>query len=87
MITRVKAAVLPRWLSKALITALLGAVITGAVAWASQLSGKQVTHESRISVLEDHQRGIDKSLDELKVGQQEQREDVKEILRRLPRRR
>jgi hypothetical protein len=81
-----KAFVLPAWLIKAVVTALISAFITGASAWGIHLSSKSSDHEKRIAVVEDHQKGIDKSLDEIKDTQKQQSQDLKEILKRLPRR-
>jgi hypothetical protein len=54
-------------------------LLTGAAALAVKAVRVAVDHETRISVLEDHQKGIDDSLKDLKV-------DTKEILKRMPRR-
>jgi Tfp pilus assembly protein PilO len=75
---------------KAVVTTVIGALIMGASAWGVHLSARDNDHEKRIAVVEEHQKvrdkAIDESLDELKKGQDEQRQDTKEILKRLPRR-
>lgn len=76
----------PSWMAKVVITAVIGALVTGAAAWGKTLSSRTHDHETRVSVLEDHQKGIDKSLDEIKDTQKEQSKDTREILRMLRRR-
>jgi hypothetical protein len=68
------------WYLQAIITALFGILVSGFAAW----GGKVADHEKRLSVVEDHQKGIDKSLDEIKEMQRDQSRDTKEILKRLP---
>jgi hypothetical protein len=53
---------LPGWLVRTIVTALVTALFGVILAWGANLSGKAEKHETRISVLEDHQEGIDKSL-------------------------
>jgi peptidoglycan hydrolase CwlO-like protein len=50
---------------KTLVGAVIAAMATGAVAMASRISSNVNTHEARISVLEDHTKGIDKKLDSM----------------------
>ncbi len=47
---------------KALVTAVIGVMVSGTVAMVYRISDRTHTHETRISVLEDHQRGIDEKL-------------------------
>lgn len=77
---------IPSWIVKAFITAIIGVLVTGAAAWGVNLSRSRADHEKRIAVVEDHQKSIDKSLDEIKSMQRTQAEDTKKILERLPRR-
>lgn len=56
----------PAWLVRGIVTALVGAGVTSVAAWSSLISNKSNDHEKRIAVMEDHTRGIDKSLDEIK---------------------
>ena len=62
VITRNNTTTIPSWMTKALVTAVIGVLISGTVAMAFRLSEKTQTHEARISVLEDHQKGIDEKL-------------------------
>jgi len=77
---------LPGWIVKMVVSAVIGVTITGAAAWGVNLSRSRADHEKRIAVVEDHQKNIDKSLDEIKSMQRTQIEDTKKILERLPRR-
>jgi peptidoglycan hydrolase CwlO-like protein len=52
-------------MTKALITALITVLVTGSVAMIFRVSEKTQTHEARISVLEDHEKGMDKKLDKM----------------------
>jgi hypothetical protein len=70
---------IPKWVVKAIVTTSIGVIVSGASAWGVHLSTKSNDHEKRIAVMEDHQKGIDKSLDEIKS-------DTKEILKQLHRR-
>jgi hypothetical protein len=63
--TVVQQAVIPGWLVRAVLTAILGLMLTGFAAWGSHLSSDDHGHETRISVLEDHQKGIDTKLGEM----------------------
>ena len=78
--------VLPSWLVKTIITVIITAIISLGVTWGSNLTGSRDDHEKRISVVEEHQKGIDQSLTEIKQNQTEQRQDTKEILKMLRRR-
>lgn len=80
--TVLKQTVIPSWVIKALITAIIGVAITGVAAMASRLSTEGHNHESRISVLEDHTKGVDKSLDEIKTEQHEQSRKLDRLLAR-----
>jgi hypothetical protein len=73
---------IPMWIMQALV----GILLTSGVAWATWASVSSWQHEQRIAVVEDHQKNIDKSLDEIKSMQRTQAEDTKKILERLPRR-
>ncbi len=55
----------PSWMVKALVTALIGVLVTGTVAMAFRLTEKTSTHEARISVIEDHQKGLDEKLNSM----------------------
>ena len=61
-VTRNNTTTIPSWMTKALVTAVIGVLISGTVAMAFRLSEKTSTHEARISVIEDHQKGIDEKL-------------------------
>lgn len=50
---------------KALISALIGIMLTGVAAMAARLSNSNGNHETRISVIEDHQKGIDAKLSDM----------------------
>lgn len=78
--------VVPSWIVKVVVTAVLGALVTGASAWGVHLSTKGNDHEKRIAVIEEHQVSIDKSLERIELMQRTQNEDTKKILSRLPRR-
>jgi hypothetical protein len=52
-------------LIRAILTAILGLMLTGFAAWGSRLSSDDHVHETRISVLEDHQKGIDTKLESI----------------------
>lgn len=60
-----KQTVIPSWMIKALVVALIGVMVTGVAAMASRLSTSSGNHEARISVLEDHQKGIDNKLNNI----------------------
>lgn len=75
--------VIPKWIIQAVVTTVIGVIVTGFSAWGVNLSHRSSNHETRIAVIEDHQKGIDKSLDEIKAMQREQGEDTKKILRHL----
>lgn len=75
-----KTIALPAWLVKAIITTIVSGLLTGAGAWGVSLSHHSGDHEKRIAVMEDHQKGIDQSLKEIKEAQQAQSDDIKEIL-------
>ena len=76
----------PGWLWRGVIGTGASLLITGA-SWLAVKAVRVATeHETRISVIEEHNKSIDKSLEEIKEGQQEQARDTKEILKRLPRR-
>ena len=62
-------AVIPNWMVTVFWTAVIGSVVTGTVAFATRLSATSHDHETRISVMEDHTKGVDRSLDEIKAGQ------------------
>lgn len=72
--------VIPGWFYRGIIAGGASLLITGAT-W---LAVRANNHETRITVIEEHNKDIGKSLDELKAGQLEQSRDVKEILKRLP---
>jgi len=57
--------VLPSWIVKAIITTLITLLLGGAAAWSTQLTTWATDHEKRIAVVEDHQLGIDKKLDNI----------------------
>lgn len=61
----VAAAVLPSWLVKVIVTTIVTALLTGAGAWGVNLTSRSHNHDTRISVVEDHQKGIDKKLDSM----------------------
>lgn len=71
---------MPPWLVKTIATTLIGLSLAGAVGWGKGLSDSTLDHAERIAVVEDHQKGIDKSLDEIKSMQKQQAQDTKEIL-------
>jgi hypothetical protein len=77
---------IPAWAVKAVTTTVISLSLGGAVAWATRSSSRSHAHETRISVMEEHQKNIDSALQDLKSGQAEQRSDIKEVLKRLPRR-
>ena len=81
---------IPTWVMKAVIGAVISTLVIGIGSWGASLSKNEVDHEKRISVVEEHQKNrdkeIDESLTEIKAGLQEQRTDMKEVLKRLPRR-
>ena len=52
-------------MTKALVTAIITVLVTGSIAMVFRVSEKTQTHEARISVLEDHEKGIDKKLDKM----------------------
>ena len=54
---------------KALVVSVIGAGITGFVAWASATTEQQNAHESRISVMESRQQNIEKSLEDIRAAQ------------------
>jgi hypothetical protein len=67
---------LPLWV----VQAIFGILLTSGVAWVTWATASSWKHETRITVVEDHQKGMDKKLDEING-------DVKELLRRTPPRR
>jgi hypothetical protein len=73
----------PSWAIRAVITTIVGLFLTGFVTWGAHLSDADAKHETRISVLEDHIKGEDKSLEELKQGQRDMDEKLDRILRKL----
>lgn len=81
------AATLPAWLVRGIVMTIVGALITGFGAWSLQLSSKTEDHEKRLSVAEEHMKSIDSSLQEIKQGQIEQRQDTKDVLKALNHRR
>jgi hypothetical protein len=81
----VKNIVLPTWLVKAIVTTIVSALLTGAGAWGVNLSSHSGDHEKRIAVIEDHQKGIDQSLRDIKEVQKTESEDIKKILSHLRR--
>jgi cytochrome c-type biogenesis protein CcmH/NrfG len=64
----------PMWLVQTAVAVLLSSLL----AWATWATTATWQHETRLSVLEDHEKTIDQSLEDLKS-------DTKEILRRMPR--
>ena len=79
-------ALIPVWVVKTISSTIIGLLVTGASAWGVHLSTRGNDHEKRIAVVEDHQKGIDKSLDEIKDAQREQSKKLDRILERMPRR-
>lgn len=75
-------AAFPPWMTIAITTALIGTLITGAWAWTARQTAQVHNHETRISVTETRVDGIDKSLDELKQGQQRMEDKLDRALRR-----
>lgn len=86
MTPRSEQPVLPGWIIKVIVTAILGVLITGASTWSMHMGAKSNDHDKRIAVVEEQQQTINKSLDEIKAMQRTQAEDTKRILERLPRR-
>lgn len=82
--------VLPGWVVKTIVGAIITALITGASAWGIHVSGKSNDHDKRIAVIEQHltdrDKSIDETLTEIRATEKTQADDVKEILKRLPRR-
>lgn len=56
---------MPSWLWRAIITTAIGLLLSGFTAWGARLSNDDHVHETRISVLEDHQKGIDSKLESM----------------------
>lgn len=71
--------IVPAWVLKAIVTTIIGLLLTGVATWSTHISAKANDHEKRIAVSEQ-------SLGEIKSDLKEQRQDMKEVLRRLPRR-
>jgi hypothetical protein len=65
-----------------LITALVGGGVTGAFAWVTRTSARGHDHETRITVLEDHTKTIDKNIDEVKKSQERIEDKLDAALRR-----
>jgi len=83
----VKAAVVSTgFVVKAVITAVVGALITGFSAWGVHLSSMSNNHEKRIAVTETQMQDVKDDISEIKASLKEQNRDTKEILKRLPRR-
>lgn len=77
---RTVAPVVPAWIAKAIITAAISVLVTGAGAWGVHLSAKSNDHEKRIAVAEEHQRNIDKALDEIRDGQNTMNQKLDRLL-------
>jgi len=64
----------------------VGLLLSGAGALTAKVVHIATEHEARISVLEDHMKGIDESLKDIKEIERGQAFDTKKILERMPRR-
>jgi len=53
---------MPSWFSKAVITALVGILLSGAFGWASTTSMKDTQQDKDIAVVQENQRNIEVSL-------------------------
>ena len=71
---------------KLIIGTIITASITGAIAWEGRMSTRSHDHETRINVIEEHQKlrdiEVDKSLDEIKDGQRRMEDKLDRALRR-----
>ncbi len=67
---------LPAWMTKAIVTAIIGALITGFSAWGALLTGRGANHETRITVVES-------KVDDVRSDIKEIKQDQKEILNEL----
>jgi hypothetical protein len=71
MTNHVEQTAVPGWIVKVVITAVLGALITGASAWGVHLSTKSNDHEKRIAVTETKVDDVKDDIGEIKVSQKE----------------
>ena len=56
---------LPSWVPKVITTAIIGALITGALGWASSTSLKDTKQDTDIAVLKADQHSIDTRLERI----------------------
>lgn len=77
---------IPSWLVKLVVGSIVTAMVTGAVAWEGKMSARSHVHETRISVLEEHQeirdKEIDRQLEDIKKGQNRMEDKLDRALRR-----
>jgi septation ring formation regulator EzrA len=66
----------PSWI----VQTVVGAALTGLIAWATWATATTSKHETRISVVETRTDNIDKSLTEIKSNQKDQTEMLQKLL-------
>jgi len=68
----------PEWMSKVVVTALVGALIAGGFAWASNTGAKVAEHDKKIAVQEERSVETQKDISEIKQDTR----DIKALLMR-----
>jgi len=69
---------IPMWL----VQAVVGVLLSGLVAWTTWATATTTKNDARIAVVEDHQKGIDKNLDEIKDTQREMNHKLDKLIER-----
>lgn len=78
--------VVPNWIVKVIVTAVLTALVAGTSAWGVNLGKSRSDHEKRIVKIEEHQvvrdKEIDKDLQEIKEGQKDMNKKLDRLIER-----
>lgn len=58
---------MPTWFGKAVITTLIGLLLSGALGWASSTSSRDTRQDKDIAVVQENQRNVERALERIET--------------------